>query len=74
VHTLDALWDKADRYRRLALATGRDDAARDRSAREHAELVELVVAGDGERAARVMRGHVESSLGAAALGHLDEAR
>ena len=74
VQTLDSLWDRADRYRRLVLATGRDEADRDRAAREHAELVELVVAGDDEGVAQVMRAHVESSLGAAALARLREGR
>jgi DNA-binding GntR family transcriptional regulator len=36
IETLENLWDKADRYRRLALETGRGQAARDIKAKEHA--------------------------------------
>ncbi|MGP3933069.1 GntR family transcriptional regulator [Nonomuraea sp. KM88] len=70
IQTLDGLWDKSDRYRRLALEAGRDQEARDRSAAEHEALVELVIAGDGEGAAAVMRRHVDTSLGAQAAWRL----
>jgi DNA-binding GntR family transcriptional regulator len=72
IDTLEALWDKADRYRRLALQNDRGQAARDQKAREHALLVQHVVAGESEAAGRVMREHIDTSLGATAvwrLGH-----
>ncbi|MFD0203399.1 MULTISPECIES: FCD domain-containing protein [Saccharothrix] len=70
IATLDGLWDKADRYRRLGLETGRGDEERDRAAAEHRELVEHVVAGDADAAAAVMRRHISASLGARAVSHL----
>lgn len=70
VEALDGLWDKTDRYRRLALAAGRDDAERAKKDHEHAELLDLVVAGDGDGAAALMLAHVETSLGALAARRL----
>ncbi|AXK34991.1 GntR family transcriptional regulator [Streptomyces armeniacus] len=70
--TLDGLWDKADRYRRLALRTDRGQAARDQKAREHEALVECVVRGDSARAADIMRRHIDTSLGATAVRQLGE--
>jgi len=70
ITTLDALWDKADRYRRLGLAAVRSEAERDRTAREHAELLDAVVRGDSAGAAEVMRQHVDCSLGAKAVTRL----
>lgn len=68
--TLDALWDKADRYRRLGLEVVRSQDERDHKAREHAELLDAVVRGDSQGATEVMRQHIEASLGAAALTRL----
>ena len=61
--TLDLLWDRADRYRRHRLDALRDTGTR-RTAdfEQHFELVELVLAGDGERAAEVMQRHIQNSL------------
>jgi DNA-binding GntR family transcriptional regulator len=70
IQTLDALWDKADRYRLLALAVDRGQEARDRKAAEHAALLDCIVAGDGSGAAEVMRTHVDTSLGAQAAWRL----
>ncbi|MFC6093182.1 GntR family transcriptional regulator [Saccharothrix lopnurensis] len=70
VEALDGLWDKTDRYRRLALETGRDDAERARKDHEHATLLDLVVTGDGNAAAALMLAHVETSLGALAARRL----
>ncbi|NBE92672.1 GntR family transcriptional regulator [Nonomuraea sp. KC401] len=70
IQTLDSLWDKADRYRRLALEAGRGQDARDRKAAEHEALVELVIAGEAEGAAAVMRRHIDTSLGAQAARRL----
>jgi DNA-binding GntR family transcriptional regulator len=70
IATLDGLWDKADRYRRLGLATERTEQERDDKAVEHAQLVECVVAGDAEGAAAVMHQHIATSLGAKAAWRL----
>ena len=68
--TLDALWDKADRYRRLGLQVVRSQEERDQKAREHAGLIEAVVSGDSEGAAEIMRQHIDTSLGAKAASRL----
>lgn len=70
ITTLDALWDKADRYRRLGLQVERDQAERDQKEREHAELLDAVIRGDGEAAAEVMLRHIATSLGAKAVSRL----
>ena len=72
IAALEGLWDKADRYRRLALQTKRTQAARDQKANEHQLLVDSIAAGDSDAAANVMHAHIDTSLGAAAvwrLGH-----
>ncbi|WP_199439810.1 GntR family transcriptional regulator [Umezawaea beigongshangensis] len=74
IQTLDGLWDRADRYRLLALEVDRGDAARAKTDQEHADLLEFVIAGDGERAAAVMREHVDTSLGAQAAWRLRRPR
>jgi DNA-binding GntR family transcriptional regulator len=70
VQTLDGLWDKADRYRRLALEVERTQDDLDRTHAEHLALVEAVAAGDAETAAAVMLDHVNASLGAKAATRL----
>lgn len=72
IEALEGLWDKADRYRRLALQTERTQAARDQKAHEHQQLVDYIAAGDSEAAAHIMGAHIDTSLGATAvwrLGH-----
>ena len=72
IAALEGLWDKADRYRRLALQTERTQAARDQKTNEHQLLVDFIAAGDSDAAANVMHAHIDTSLGAAAvwrLGH-----
>lgn len=64
VRTLDGLWDKADRYRLLGLRLERDEGERDARTREHGLMLDLVIAGDSEGAAEVMKAHIRSSLGA----------
>lgn len=64
IETLEGLWDKADRYRRLALEVERGSVARAKKAQEHRSLAEMVVAGDGDEAAAVMTEHIDTSLGA----------
>ena len=70
VATLDGLWDKADRYRRVGLAVERSQEERDKKSHEHTRLVECVVAGDAEGAAAVMNEHISTSLGAKAATRL----
>jgi DNA-binding GntR family transcriptional regulator len=70
IETLDALWDKADRYRLLALSVDRGQAARDRKEAEHTALLECIVAGDSQGAGDVMRAHIDTSLGAQAAWRL----
>ncbi|GAA0977610.1 GntR family transcriptional regulator [Acrocarpospora macrocephala] len=70
ITTLDSLWDKADRYRRLALEVERGQEERDRKAAEHDALLDCVVARDAEGAAAVMREHIDTSLGAKAAWRL----
>ncbi len=45
ISTLEALWDKADRYRRLGLEVVRSQEERDQKDREHAALYDAVVGG-----------------------------
>lgn len=70
IDSLEGLWDKADRYRRLALRTDRGQPARDEKAKEHQLLVDLIATGDSEGAANVMRAHIDTSLGATAVWRL----
>ncbi|MEU6039660.1 MULTISPECIES: GntR family transcriptional regulator [Actinomadura] len=72
ITTLDGLWDKADRYRRLALEVERGQAARDKKAAEHQALLDCVIGGDAEGAAAVMREHIDTSLGVQAARRLRE--
>lgn len=66
ITTLDGLWDKADRYRRVGLTAERSEEEREDKASEHARLSECVIAGDAEGAAEVMHQHIATSLGAKA--------
>lgn len=70
IATLDGLWDKADRYRRLGLEVVRGEEERDQKAVEHHRLVEHVIAGDSDAAAAVMHQHISTSLGAKAASRL----
>jgi DNA-binding GntR family transcriptional regulator len=70
ITTLNGLWDKADRYRRLGLEHERTQEERDQKDREHHGLVDAIVAGDGELAATVMLNHINTSLGAKAASRL----
>jgi DNA-binding GntR family transcriptional regulator len=73
VQTLDGLWDKADRYRRLALEDGRTEEDLDRTHAEHRAMVDAIAAGDSATAAAVMLAHVDASLGARAVARLTSA-
>ncbi|MFD3486559.1 GntR family transcriptional regulator [Streptomyces sp. NPDC058665] len=70
ISTLDSLWDKADRYRRLGLEVVRTQEERDQKDHEHHALVDAVARGDGVEAATVMRRHISTSLGARAATRL----
>ena len=70
INTLEALWDKADRYRRIGLVVERSQGERDVKADEHNQLVVCVIAGDSEGAAAVMSRHISTSLGAQAATRL----
>jgi DNA-binding GntR family transcriptional regulator len=72
ISTLDALWDKADRYRRLGLEVEylRSQEERDQKAHEHEQLLDAVIRGDSDAAADVMRRHIDTSLGAKAADRL----
>lgn len=70
INSLDGLWDKADRYRRLGLGPDHGQAERDQKAAEHAALLDSVIAGDTAGAADIMRRHIATSLGAKAAARL----
>jgi DNA-binding GntR family transcriptional regulator len=70
IQTLDGLWDKADRYRRLALEVERSADELDRTHAQHVTLLDCIAAGDAEGAAAVMRDHIDASLGAKAARRL----
>lgn len=71
VGLLEGLWDKADRYRAVGLATERDSAAeRKRVHQEHAQIAAAVASGDAAEAQAVMLRHVRSSLVRRAIDEL----
>ncbi|ROS32106.1 GntR family transcriptional regulator [Amycolatopsis thermoflava] len=70
IQTLDSLWDKADRYRRLGLQVERSQEERDQKHAEHLGLVDAIVAGDAEAASTIMLQHIDTSLGAKAASRL----
>ena len=67
VESLDRLWDQTDRYRRFALDDGPADGDTEG---EHRSLVAAIAAGAADQAAAIMRGHVDTSLGARAAERL----
>jgi DNA-binding GntR family transcriptional regulator len=74
ISTLDGLWDKADRYRRLGLEVVRSQEERDQKDREHHQLVDAIARGDSDGAAEVMHQHISTSLGARAATRLGLSR
>lgn len=70
IETLEGLWDRADRYRRLALEVERTAEENAKTAEEHQLLADHVATGDADAAAAVMRDHVDTSLGARAAWRL----
>jgi len=67
IRILNDVWDKSDRYRRVGLELPPGRAPRLRDYEEHGQMVDLIVVGDAEGAADLMRHHIENSLTAAAL-------
>ncbi|GHH78098.1 GntR family transcriptional regulator [Streptomyces sulfonofaciens] len=72
IRFLDDLWDKSDRYRRLGLELPPGDDPRTRDLGEHHRIATLVIDGDGEEAARLMRDHITMSLTASAISALED--
>lgn len=70
ISTLNGLWDKADRYRRLGLEVVRSQDELDQKDREHQEIFDAVVRGDHEGASAVMLQHINTSLGAKVASRL----
>lgn len=68
---LNDLWDKSDRYRRVGLQLPPGAEPRTRDFEEHHRLVDLVITGDADAAAELMRSHIDNSLTAAALAEHD---
>lgn len=65
IRTLDDLWDKADRYRYVGLQLPAGDGPRGVDLQQHHEILDLVIAGEGQAAAELVRTHIHNSLGAA---------
>jgi DNA-binding GntR family transcriptional regulator len=72
ITTLDALWDKSDRYRLAALRRDRADDELAQKDAEHHDMMMCVIAGDAAGASDVMRRHIQSSLGVTAAQLLSE--
>lgn len=72
ITTLDALWDKSDRYRLAALRRDRADDELAQKDAEHHDMMMCVIAGDAGGASDVMRRHIQSSLGVTAAQLLGE--
>jgi len=70
ISTLNSLWDKADRYRRMGLEVVRSQDELDQKDREHHELFDAIVRGDSVAASAVMLQHINTSLGAKAASRL----
>lgn len=70
IDNLEALWDKADRYRRFALEVDRGPEAEAKKNEEHRMLAEAIIAGDSDGAAAVMNEHIDTSLAVQATRRL----
>ncbi|HVV24345.1 MAG TPA: GntR family transcriptional regulator [Pseudonocardiaceae bacterium] len=69
---LEGLWDKADRYRLVGLRSKPDsEQDSERVRQEHIAIADAVIAGDAKTAERVMRKHVQGSLGRRAIAALE---
>jgi len=64
IRLLDDLWDKADRYRRLALELPAGDNPRSTDFKQHQEILDLIIEGDSSAARELSSDHIRNSLGA----------
>lgn len=64
IRLLDDLWDKSDRYRRLALDLPAGDNPRSTDFKQHQELLDLISEGNSSAARELSRDHIRNSLGA----------
>ncbi|NUL45386.1 GntR family transcriptional regulator [Cellulosimicrobium funkei] len=72
VDVLERLWDKADRYRMVALEARRDSEEDSRRvAEEHRQIAAAVESGDPAAAEHAMREHIDKSLGRRAIAALE---
>lgn len=71
IRVLDDLWAKSDRYRRLGVELPTGDGPRTTDHRQHHEMLELVLAGDGAVAAQLARTHIRNSLTASVTAVLE---
>lgn len=71
IRVLDDLWAKSDRYRRLGVELPTGDGPRTTDHRQHHEMLELVLAGDGAAAAQLARTHIRHSLTASVTAVLE---
>ncbi len=74
VRMLDDLWDQSDRYRRLGLELPPGEEPRERDWSEHHRMLDLVVAGQADDVADLMRQHIRGSLTASAMEALEAER
>ena len=73
VGMLESLWDKADRYRQVGLASRKDsDADKQRIDAEHRSIMDAVISGDAKAAEKHMTSHVRGSLGRRAIDALGQ--
>ncbi|AKK02279.1 GntR family transcriptional regulator [Corynebacterium epidermidicanis] len=68
--SLEDVWDKSDRYRRLSTNYPADDGARAVDFAQHHRLAKLIEEGDGPAAAELSREHIRNSLSAIRTGAL----
>lgn len=71
IKTLDDLWAKSDRYRRLGLLLPAGDEPRMIDFNQHHQMLELVVDRDAAAAHALARLHIQNSLTASAIEALE---
>ena len=72
IKTLDDLWAKSDRYRRLGLMLPAGEEPRMIDFNQHHQMLELVVDHDAAAVHALARLHIEKSLTASAIGALED--
>ena len=72
IKTLDDLWAKSDRYRRLGLMLPAGEEPRMIDFNQHHQMLELVVDRDAAAVHSLARLHIENSLTASAIGALED--